>query len=84
MKNTLTDLNNYLFAQIERLNDESMSDEEMDREIKRSGAITGIAKVVIDNGNLALKTVKHMAEYNPETKIDAPLLGIKSDEKKNA
>ena len=36
MKNALTDLNNYLFEQLERLNDDSLSAEELDREMKKA------------------------------------------------
>ena len=36
MNNTLTDLNNYLFEQLERLNDDELDDEGLDREIRKS------------------------------------------------
>lgn len=63
MQNNLTALNNYLFEQIERINDDSLSGEELDKEIKRSAAVTNIAKTIIDNGELALKVMKHADEY---------------------
>ena len=78
MKNTLTDLNNYLFEAIERLNDDSMSDEELDKEIKRSEAVQKIAKTIIDNGSLALQAKKHMDEYGNGDNVEMPLLGITS------
>ena len=34
VKNTLTDLNNYLFEQLERLNDDELTDEQLERELK--------------------------------------------------
>ena len=43
MKNTLQDLNNHLFEQLERLNDEDLSDEELDKELKRADGMTKIA-----------------------------------------
>lgn len=55
MKNTLADLNNYLFESIERLNDDELSSEELDKEIKRSEAVQKVAKTIIDNGSLALQ-----------------------------
>ena len=63
MKNTLSDLNNYLFEAIERINDDELSMEELDKEIKRSESVNKIAKTIIDNGNLALQAKKHFDEY---------------------
>ena len=63
MKNTLQDLNNHLFEQLERLNDEDLSDEELDKELKRADGMTKIATQIIENGELAFKTMVHMDEY---------------------
>ena len=49
MRNTLVDLNNYLFAQIERLDDESLSKDALEREVVRGKAISDIAKTIVDN-----------------------------------
>ena len=49
MKNTLQDLNNYLFEAIERLEDDELTEEELDLEIKRSEAVTKIAGTIINN-----------------------------------
>ena len=75
MKNTLADLNNYLFESIERLNDD-LDSEQLDKEIKRSEAVQKIAKTIIDNGSLAVQAQKHFDEYGVETKVEMPLLGI--------
>lgn len=58
MKNTLGDLNNHLFEQLERLNDEDLKGESLDEEIKRAKAITAIATQIINNGNLVLEAKK--------------------------
>lgn len=60
MKNTLNDLNNYLFETLERLLDDSLTPEDMEKEITRSKAVTAVAETVIHNGELALKTMQHM------------------------
>lgn len=54
MKNKLSDLNNHLFAQLERLGNEALTGEELAKEIDRSNAITSLAKEVISNGRLVL------------------------------
>ena len=76
MKNTLADLNNYLFEAIERVNDDSLDNEQLDREIKRSETVQKIAKTIIDNGNLALQAKKHLDEYGQGGNIEIPMLGI--------
>lgn len=55
MKNKLTDLNNHLFAQLERLSDENLKGEELEQEINRAKAITSVSSQIIQNGVLALK-----------------------------
>ncbi|MDP5205851.1 hypothetical protein [Alishewanella sp. SMS8] len=54
MKNKLSDLNNHLFAQLERLGNETLKGEELAKEIDRSHAITSVAKEVISNARLVL------------------------------
>lgn len=76
MKNTLTDLNNYLFESIERLNDDSLDEAQIDREIKRSEAVQKIASTIIANGTLALQAKKHLDEYGQGDKVELPMLGI--------
>lgn len=63
MKNTLNDLNNHLFEAIERLNDDELDGEALERELKRADGITKIAEKIIDNGNLAFRTMQHMDQY---------------------
>lgn len=76
MKNKLSDLNNYLFESIERLMDDELSDEELDREIKRSETVQKVAKTIIDNGSLALQAQKHFDEYGIPNTVEMPLLGV--------
>lgn len=63
MNNNLSALNNYLFESLERIMDDDLTDEELQKEITRSEAVTTIAETIIHNGELALKTMKHLNEY---------------------
>lgn len=55
MKNKLIDLNNHLFAELERLSDEDTKGDELDEEIRRAEAICSVSMQIIANGTLALK-----------------------------
>ncbi|NLL20009.1 MAG: hypothetical protein GX262_13495 [Clostridia bacterium] len=63
MKNTLADLNNHLFMQLERLNDEEIQGEKLQEEISRAKAISNIATQIINNGSLVLRSQEFMQEY---------------------
>ena len=76
MKNTLTDLNNYLFEAIERLNDDSIDETQLDKEIKRSEAVQKVASTIIANGTLALHAKKHLDEYGQGDNVELPMLGV--------
>lgn len=55
MKNTMKDLNNHLFAEIERLGDEDLTGDALKAEIERAEAITKVSGQIINNGALALR-----------------------------
>ena len=76
MKNTLGDLNNHLFMQLERLNDEDVKGEQLTEEIERSKAITNIAKEIIANGTLVLQAKKLQdGKMNTDDKLPKMLEG---------
>ena len=58
MKNTLNDLNNYLFAQLERLDEEDISEEKLNSEIMRAKAIVGVASAIISNADVAMQAMR--------------------------
>lgn len=85
IKNKLTDLNDHLFAQLERLNDEDVPEEKMAMEIERSKAVGNIAKNIINNGRLLLDSKKHFDEMGIKTEQQPDVLkiGAPKDAKQN-
>ena len=63
MKNTLSDLNNYVFEQLERRNDDSLSEDELEREMKKTDAVVKVSEKIIETGELAFRTMQHMDQY---------------------
>lgn len=73
-KNKLSDLNNHLFMTLERLGEEDLSNEELEKEIERSKAISTVAGKIIDNARLVLDAQKTAAEYNGKRTVNLELL----------
>lgn len=67
MRNNLEDLNNHLFAQMERLSDESLQGEALNQELQRTKAITDVASQIISNGKLALDVQKTLGGGDVKT-----------------
>lgn len=79
MKNKLSDLNNHLFAQLERLADETMTSERLGDEVKRAQAIVSIADQITGNANLQLQAARLFAEHGPQVLPMLPQIGGKPE-----
>ena len=71
MKNKLTDLNNHLFAQLERLGDEGLSPNVVKEEVMRTDAIVKLSNQIINNARLSLDAAKLMADKGSHQWRDA-------------
>ena len=72
MQNTLGDLNNHLFAQLERLGNEELEGDKLKEEILRAKAVTDIAGEIIDNANTVLNVMKFQTETLGRSSISIP------------
>ena len=80
-KNTLLDLNDHLFMQIERLNDDDLTGGQLVDEVKRAQAMTGLASQIIGSAGLMLKAVQINSDIETEGRVPRVLIG---DKKKGA
>lgn len=83
MKNTLVDLNNHLFEQMERLNDEDLTPEELEKEIKRAKSMTRVSGQIIANASLGLDAEKLKVECGNKD-VHLPALLENKNAKKNS
>lgn len=63
MKNKLSDLNDHLFAQLERLSDEDLTPEQIEIESKRGDALVNVADQIIRNAELTFKASTFVAQH---------------------
>lgn len=75
MKNRLIDLNNHLFAQLERLSDEELSPEAIEKEVARTDAIIGLSEQIVRNADLQLKAVTLVATHGERFRDSLPMIG---------
>lgn len=80
MKNKLSDLNNYLFEQIERINDDTLTGADLEEQLGKSKAIVDISKTILTSANISLQAVKHASEYGYGAPVGSELLGLGGDD----
>lgn len=79
VRNTSADLNNHLFEQLERLNDDEINGEDLKEEIGRSKAMADISRMIIDNAKLSLDAKKIKAQFTGKVELDSEFLAIESE-----
>lgn len=74
MKNRLTDLNDHLFMQLERLADESLTAEQIGAEVDRADAIVKVADKIVDNARLNLQACELVAKHGDRFLKHLPMI----------
>lgn len=76
MKNRLIDLNDHLFAQIERLSDEDINEKQLQNEVSRTEAIVRVSDQIIKGATLSLKAAQLRVTHGDYVKIEemAPMI----------
>lgn len=77
-KNKLIDLNDHMFAQMERLSDEDLVGDGLLQEINRSKAVSTLAVQIINNAKLVLDAHKCLNDGHIKTAPE--MIGMKGSE----
>lgn len=83
MKNTLQDLNNHLFMELERLNDEDLGEDKIAVECTRAKALSKVADKILSNASIMLEAKKYFDEMGTDTEQIPKMLRLedKNDKK---
>lgn len=91
MQNNLSDLSNHLFEQLELLSSDELSNEDLEKEIKKTNAMTSISSQILKVASLqisAIKTAESCGLLNNElpslisTKDSENAVKVKKEEQK--
>lgn len=82
MKNRLADLNNHLFAQLERLAEEDLTPEQIERESKRGEAIVAVADQIIRNASLQIAAAKLVSDHGFDPTPHLPQIEARKPEER--
>lgn len=75
MKNKLSDLNDHLFAQLERLSDEDLSADQIEQECERADAIVKVSDQILAGANTQLKAATLIANHGDRFAGMMPTIG---------
>jgi hypothetical protein len=76
MKNKLSDLNNHLFAQLERLSDEDLTPEQIEQEVSRTDAIVAVSEQILHNADIHLKAAKMIVDHGQWAAPMLPMIPV--------
>ena len=79
MENKLTDLNNHLFMQLERLNDEDLTPEQIEQETARAKAMVDVSSQITTISAQQLKAVELVAKHGDRHGASLPMIAHNAD-----
>lgn len=78
MRNKLADLTDHLFAQLERLADETLTPEQIETEAARSQAIVAVADRLTENARTQIVAARLFAEHGAAVLPLLPQIGTRA------
>ena len=81
MKNKISDLNDHLFAQIERLGDQDLLGDDLKQEIDRSKAMAQIATQIVNSAKITVDAMRLLGRGDVNSSTINKLIGIEEKHK---
>lgn len=78
--NNLMGLNDILFDQLRKLNSDTLSQDELNDEIRISKQVVSVSQTIINNANLLLQSKKYFDKTNTANSEIAPLLSLEGNQ----
>ncbi len=72
MKNKLSDLNDILFEQLERITDDDLDEDKLQHEIQRTTSVVTLADRIVDMARLQLEAAKAIANAGGGGRLNVP------------
>lgn len=79
-RNKMTDLNDHIFASLERLNDEGLNKEQIESETSKAKSIANLAGVAVKNFKVMLEVSKTIQKGQHTDNTLHKLIGVKDSE----
>lgn len=74
MTNKLSELNNHLFAQLDRLSKADMTPEQIEAEIKRGQTVAAVAEQIVRGAAVQVAAAKLVAQHGDKMMHHLPML----------
>jgi len=68
-RNKINDLRNHLFASLERLDNDELTPEQLEAEIKKAEAVAIVGNVIIQSAKVEIDFLKAMGKAGTETEL---------------
>lgn len=75
-KNRLADLNDHLFAQLERLGNEDLTAEQIETEVKRGNAVVAVADQILRHATLQVQAAKIISDHGLDPRSHLPQVEV--------
>jgi len=68
-KNKLSDLRDHLFSALERIDDDQLTSDQLDNEIKKANAVANLSSMIIQSAKIEVDFIKVTGRLDSKTEL---------------